>query len=141
MLNMSKDFEIVKADTNTTAGTTDTITSDAVEVAGAQSVLCIVDLGTITANGTATLQVTECDTSNGSYTDITGATAAAADDDDDTYLAVEVVKPKQRYIKIDCDRATANVVLGGMYAIVSKRKQAPITQGATAAAAPAVVLG
>lgn len=139
-LNLATQCEIVKADTATAAGTDDTITSDAVEVDGAESVLCLVCVGTVTATGTIAIQVTGCDTSGGSYTNITGATAAGTDADDDVVFAIEVVRPKLKYLKIAVTRATANVVIDTMVCVIQKNKNAPITQGATVGDTPSVVV-
>jgi len=127
----------VKCDTATADGFGDTITSDAVDITGATSVLCCVDLGAIAATGTATIQVTECATSGGSYTDITGATIAAAADDDNKILFLEVVNPTLQYLKIDVDRATANSAINTMFCICNVAHGVlPVVQDATVAATP-----
>ena len=140
MRNLSKDLEIIDADTITAAGT-GAVLSDAIEVGGARSVLGVVSIGIVVANGTNILTATECDTSGGSYTAITGATTGTVTNSSNTQLILEVVAPKKRYIKFTCTRAEANTTLDGMTAAVYGRKNRPITQGATAAEAPTVVIG
>jgi len=137
--NLSQVCDIVVADTATAAGTT-AITSDAVNVQGADSVLCIVSLGAITSTGTCALSVTESTTSGGSYTPITGATASATDADGETVLMTEIIRPKMGFIKIVATRAVANVVLKGIYAIVQRNGKYPTTQ-TTAADTATVVVG
>lgn len=138
--NLSKDLEFIDADTTTAAGS-NAITSDAVEVGGAFSVVGIVNLGTVVANGTNVVKLQECDTSDGSYSDITGATTGTLTNKSNTLAVVECIRPKKRYVQIVCTRAVANTTIEGMTALVKGRKNGPITQGSTVAEAPTVVIG
>lgn len=138
--NLSKDLEFVDADTTTAAGT-GAVTSDAIEVGGAYSVVGIVNLGVVVANGTNVVKMTECDTSGGSYSNITSATTGTITNNANTLAVVEVIRPKKRYVQIVCTRAVENTTIEGMTALVKGRKNGPITQGTTVAEAPTVVIG
>jgi hypothetical protein len=65
------------------AGTSD-ITSDAVDTSGCEGVLFIVSFGGITAGAVTSIKVQQCDTSAGSYADLTGTAQTVADTNDDT---------------------------------------------------------
>lgn len=94
--------------------------------------LCCVDLGTIAATGTVALQVTECATTGGTFTDISGATVSAAADDDDTILFLEVLSPRLPFIRIDVDRGTANSTINTMFCVINQGQgNFPVTQSAT----------
>lgn len=76
-------------------------------------------------------KLTECDTSGGSYTDITAAaiTQLAADDDDKVVaIEVDLTKNRKRYLKpvITAGDGTNGVYLAAMI-ILSRADKAPVT--------------
>jgi hypothetical protein len=84
-----------------------TITSPRFDMAGYDGVLFLVQMGTITATGTATI------TAHQAATDIdgaalTGASVAVADTDDDSLFAIDLRNPNERYVQVQIARATAN---------------------------------
>ena len=107
-----------------------TATAVAVDCIGASDVAILVQIGNIAANMTA-LKVTECDTSGGSYTDITGAaftnpTAAGSDNT----LAVCYINrrngARKRYLKVTAT-AGADATLIGAVALLASNEQTPDT--------------
>lgn len=81
-----------------------TATSAAIDCIGAGEVLLIVNLGNVAANMTA-LKIQECETSGGSYTDVTGGawTSPTAASGDNTIRIATINRRnggRQRYLKI-----------------------------------------
>jgi len=118
---------------------TGTITSDSVAVSGAKSVLCCVDLGAIATAGTSSIQVTECVTVDGTFTDIAGATITADDGDDYKLMCLEIVHPRKNFIRIDIDRATADSSINAMFCIINQGQgMLPVTQPSSLASPPTI---
>ncbi len=111
------------------AATTD-ITSDAVDTAGCEGVLFIVSFGAITSTAVTSIKVQQCDTSGGSYADLTGTGQTVADTNDDTTFYVDVFQPREQFLKLVVDRGTANAVVGPIIAIKYNAASRPTTQGA-----------
>lgn len=116
---------------NTTAGAagTSAITSSAVDTAGFDGCLFIVPLGTIVAGAVTSLKVQQCDTSGGSYADLTGSNQTIADTDDDKLLYVDVFRPREQFLKLVVSRATQNATIGGIIAILYNARNRPVTHG------------
>jgi hypothetical protein len=104
---------------NTTAGAAGTadITTAAVDTAGYEGVLFIVPLGTIVSGAVTSIKVQQCDTTGGSYADLTGSAQTIADTDDDKLLYVDVYRPQEQFLKLIVDRGTQNTTVGGVVAI------------------------
>ncbi len=100
------------------AGTTDTLTSDVLDTLGYDGVLFRVGFGAIAATGTATFKVQQCDTSGGSYADLTGTSSAATGTSDDLVIECEIVRPQERYLKTVITRATDNAAIDFVEAIL-----------------------
>lgn len=119
--------KIVIASTTTLgAAGTSAITSSAVDTAGFDGCLFIVPLGTIVSGAVTSLKVQQCDTTGGSYADLTGSSQTIADTDDDKLLYVDVVRPQEQFLKLVVSRATQNATIGGIIAILYQKR----TQGA-----------
>lgn len=118
----------------TAAASTGTTTSDAVDCAGAEGVLFLVDLGAITSTGTVTCKVQQSsdDAASDAYSDVAGSSIVNVGDASTTkQILVEVINPQKRYLKLLATRATANVVIDGVTAIKFGLKSEAATQGAT----------
>lgn len=129
-MRLSHDVKIVQAATVTAgaAGTSD-ITSDAVDTAGFECCTFVVPIGGATATAVTSLKVQQCDTSGGSYADLTGTAVTILDSDDDKTFYVEVVRPREQFLKLIVDRGTANVTVGGVIALLSGAANRPVTHG------------
>ena len=118
----------------TSASNTGTTTSTAVDCAGAEGVLFIVDLGTVTGNGLATckLQQSSDDAAADAYSDIEGSELASiATTGTLRQLLIEVINPQKRYLKLLVTRSVDNVVIDGAIAVKFGLKSEAVTQGAT----------
>ena len=119
----------------TTAGAagTSAITSSAVDTAGFDGCLFIVPLGTIVASAVTSIKVQQCDTSGGSYADLTGTNQTIADTDDDKLLYVDVFRPREQFLKLVVSRATQNATIGGIIAVLYNARSRPVTHGSNVA--------
>lgn len=115
----------------TTAGAagTSAITSSAVDCAGYDGCLFIVPVGAIVSGAATSIKVQQCDTSGGSYADLTGTSQTIADTDDDKLFYVDVFQPKEQFLKLVVSRATQNATIGGIIAIRYNASNRPATQG------------
>jgi hypothetical protein len=131
-MRFSHDCKIVQAATTTAgaAGTSD-VTSDAIDTAGFEGCCFIVPIGAITAGAVTSIKVQQCDTSGGSYADLTGTAVTIADDADDKTFYVEVIRPREQYLKLVVDRATQNATVGSVIAVLFGAGNKPVSHGAT----------
>lgn len=107
-MNTVQDLKIVNAlspqSLNGAAGTT-----NYADTAGFRYAMVVAKFGTIGAAAATVLKVTECDTSGGTYTDITGAVSSGttgdgrlpqpADDDVYFYFFIRLGGTRKRYLK------------------------------------------
>ena len=131
-MRLSHDCKIVQAATVTAgaSGTTD-VTSDAVDTAGFETCLFIVPIGGVTSTAVTSIKVQQCDTSGGSYSDLTGTSVTIADSDDDKTFYVEVTRPREQFLKLVVDRGTAAATVGGVIAILGGAGNKPTSHGAS----------
>lgn len=88
-----------------TTGTT-TITGSALDMAGYDGALFIVRLGTPAADNS--IKITQCDTSGGSYADLTGT--KVGDHATDSPLIVDVRRPREQFLKYVVTRTTSTTI-------------------------------
>lgn len=121
MLSLLKNLEFRRVLGPVVAGTS-TQTTSAVNMSGVQTVLFVVGLGTITAGGvvTCTLRGSNDDSTYGDLEDDADANQEVTiyDSEDNLLVLIEVVKPRQKYIKLQIVRATANAVIDLVIAIM-----------------------
>lgn len=110
-----------------------TVTSDLVDSAGYDGVTFIVSVNDMTASAEITATAQGGNASDGSdASDLVATatyTATGADDGDGKLLAVEVFRPRHRYVRLKVARATANSSLDAIVALKAKPAEAPVTQG------------
>lgn len=112
------------------AGTTDTLTSDRVNMAGYDGVLFIASIGTVVDTGTATM------VSRQAATDISGSahsgsSVVATTGDSDKFIAIDIKNlgdPGDQYVGVTLVRATANIVVNEIIAIQYGPRTLPVTQ-------------
>lgn len=127
----TEDNKIFIASTTTAGAAAQTaITSAAVDCAGYDSCTFVIPLGTIVSTAVTSAKVQQCDTSGGSYADLTGTNITIADDADDGLRYIEVIRPKEQFLKCVVSRGTANATIGGIIAILSRAGGRPVSHGA-----------
>lgn len=136
-----KNCKILKVMDSQAAGVSDP-TSDIVDTQGYQGVCFICKLGTVTDGGAVSMKVQQ-NTANSTtgMADLSGASAAiaTADSDDEQSLVVEVIKPRERYLRAVMTRATQNSEIDAIYAILFGARALPISQPATIDASTQVI--
>lgn len=116
------------------------------DMQGYESIIAFTTITDSVATGVATLKIEEnsADSDTG-MTAISGASHAATcavnDDLNGKILAVEVVKPMERYVQAVRTSVTANIAFGEVYVIRIPAKKQPVSTASTAASAPTVVAG
>lgn len=131
MENLAKNVLISTAITPTAgaAGTTD-INGTTLDMANFESVFMSVRMGAITANAVTSIKAQQGDESDLSdAADLAGTGITIADDDDEQIFGIDLVKPSKRYVRLVCDRGTANAVVAGAEYIQYDGKKGPVTQG------------
>jgi len=116
------------------AGTSDTLTSDAVDMKGFNSAYFIFTLGAITSTGTANcyLQQSSDDADADAYADLEGsAKISSGDTATQKIIIIEIINPGERYVKALIDRATANVEVDSISVIKFGPKGMPTVQSST----------
>lgn len=125
-MNLSKVVKVVLAKaTQTSAGTE--VLSDAIDTLGFEGCMFVGSITTANAGNYA--KVTQCDTSGGSYADLTG-TKLVPGDNGDSFL-IDINQPLERYLKLSIIRAGANTVTGDVYALLYGARTVPVSHGTT----------
>jgi predicted secreted protein len=88
------------------AAGTSTITSTALDMAGYDGALFIIRLGTPAADNS--VKITQCDTTGGSYADLTGT--KVGDHATDTPLIVDIKRPREQFLKYVVTRTTSTTI-------------------------------
>lgn len=117
------------------AGTSD-VESEAVDMQGFEGVAFVTLCGSILAGGLITMKAQQSNDLAGSpdaYSDLAGtANAVSADTDDNKLLGVEIFRPKRRYVRAAITRGDGgNSTIDGLFAVLFRPGQMPVTQGAT----------
>lgn len=108
--------------------------SDVVDMNGFDTVTFLALLGDVSDGSVLTLTIQHGALADGSDMANTGVAAtftAGASNADSKILAVEGHHPTKRYCRARLTRTTANAVVGGIIAIQSNPKVAPVTQDAS----------
>ncbi len=125
-----KEMKISSAITPTAgaAGTTD-INGSEVDMQGYENVLMVVHMGAIVAGAVTTLKAQQ-DIVTGMATaaDLLGTSQTIADDDDDKVFYLDLVKPRERFVRLVVPRATQNATLAAWYVQYNGKKR-PSTHG------------
>lgn len=114
------------------AGTSD-VNSDYIDMDGFRHVSVVVEIGTIAASGAVTCSLTQCATSGGTYTAVTGATSTvSADTDDNKLIVLDLLDVTQRYVKLSTVRGDGgNSTINAAVAIKRGARKKPSTASAT----------
>lgn len=143
MRQLFKDAKHLRVTTNGTnyqnaAGTSDTLTSGAIDTIGFESVAIQLLVGAVTSTGTCTIKVQQS-SDNGStddYTDIAGTAQVATTGDSNKAILVDIHRPAKRYLKVVTTRATANVAIDGLVAFLYGAGDVAVTQPAATVIGP-----
>jgi len=141
-MNLSKDVKITRVENAVAAGSADE-NGASVDMQNFESVMFVAMLGTLTANQVTTMKAQQSsdDGSADAFADIAGSqTTAMADDDDNQCIILDIVKPRERYVRPVLERATANAVIDGIIAIQYGPLKKPTTHDAATVQTSQVVV-
>ena len=141
MQSFLKENKVLFAENSVAAGQATTV-GEIVDTAGFENATFIYKLGAVTDGAAATLKIyMDADYAFGSASEISGASAAiaTASSDSDQFLMVEVIKPRERYLRPTIVTATQDVEIDSAICILSNPDVIPVTQPATVDASTVVV--
>jgi hypothetical protein len=128
---LSDDVKIVQAVTLTAgaAGTT-VINGTAIDTAGFDGVLFVVQFGAIVATAVTSIKAQQ-DTvaAMSGAADIAGTSQTVADTDDDKVFYIDLRRPLEQFVRLVVSRATAAVTCSAM-AYLYRARSKPVTHGA-----------
>lgn len=129
MLSLLKNFRLLRVKGPVAAGQT-AVKSDGVDMAGAQSCLFVVGLGTLSAGNVTTVKLQGSNTDvDGNYVDLASSSYNVQDSEDNLLALIEIIKPKYRYVRVVVTPATANGVIDLIIAMVGVTlRNLPVTQ-------------
>ena len=130
-MNLSKNAKVSKIVSVTAgvAGTSDTITSSAIDMTGFDSVIIVAQLGAFSAGGTAALKVQDS-SDNSTYADVEGTLQSFVAGDAEEVVLIDIANPRKRYMKLLNTRATANSAFSAI-AIQYNSKLVPVASQGT----------
>lgn len=134
--NLIKDVELRRISNAVAAGqgTTD---CTIVDMEGYDEVTFVLALGAVTNAGVVTFQIAQADDNDTNDMVVSAATSGAITSDGTTIalsnklIAITVAKPSYRYLEAQVVRATQDAVIDGVFAVLSKGRSVPTTQGST----------
>lgn len=136
---LGKNVEIDLVQDGLSAGQTDP-DSSSVDMAGFESVMFIGIIGDQTATGTAVLAA-EGSTDDSTFVAITNGSVTGPANSDDSLLIIDVVRPKDRFIRVAMTLATDDTTWGGTIAIRYNGRKPPFTSNDLAVAMTTVIGG
>lgn len=124
-----KDMKITRVNNAAAAAQTE-LDSSCVDMAGFDSVLFVIALGTVTDASVMTMTIKSNPTnSNSGGTTEKAGTAVTASTSSNKTMAVEVHKPSQRFVYCAFTRTAQNAAVDAIYAIQFNAKSVPQTHG------------
>ena len=129
-LSKSVSLERVVTVTAGAAGTSD-INSTAVDMAGFEGVMFLVQMGAIVSGAVTSVKVQQSDDDGSSddYTDVEGTAQTVADNDDEEVFYVDVFRPRKRYVRLVVDRGTQNATCSAVAVKYGPTRKMPTTHG------------
>lgn len=135
-LNLAKDAKWLVVHAPVAAGATDITDCTVVDTAGYDNVVFAVKFGAIVTGAVTSIKVQQSsDNSADTYADLAGSNVAIADDQDGKIALVEIIRPRERYLKLQILRATQNATVDAALAILHGGGVMPATQSDVAGTA------
>ena len=133
ILSLLKECKILPVENSVAAGQATTV-GGIIDTAGFGGACFIYKLGAVTDGAAVTLKVySGTDATVSDVAELSGASAAiaTASSDSDQYLIVDVIKPRERYLRPTIVTATQNVEIDSAFCILYNPDVKPVTQPAT----------
>jgi len=133
MMSFLKECKIITVENSVAAGQATTV-GEIVDTQGYDSACFVYKLGAVTDGAAVTLKIYQgTDATVSDVAEMSGASAAiaAASSDSDQLLVVDVIKPRERYLRPTIVTATQNVEIDSAFCILYNSTLKPITQPTT----------
>ena len=141
MMSLLKECKIVPVENSVAAGRATTV-GEIVDTAGFQCACFIYKLGTVTNGAAVTLKIYQgTDSTVSDVAELSGASAAIAStsSDSEQELVIDVIKPRERYLRPTIVTATQDVEIDWGVCILYNPDVIPVTQPTTVDASTLVV--
>ena len=141
MMSFLKECKIVPVENSVAAGQATTV-GEIVDTAGFQCACFVYKLGAVVDGAAVTLKIYQgSDASVSDVAELSGASAAiaTASSDSEQELVVDVIRPRERYLRPTIVTATQNVEIDCGVCILYNPDTIPVTQPATVDASALVV--
>ncbi|MDE2103760.1 MAG: hypothetical protein KGL39_41365 [Patescibacteria group bacterium] len=115
------------------AGTTDTLTSNALDTEGYDGVAVMFVFGAVSATAVGTPKLQYSTDNNNDYVDVNASHQTIGATDTEKIVITEIFRPTQRYIESVITRATANIAVDAVIAFLFRAEYAAVDQDATIA--------
>lgn len=132
-LSFLKECKVVTVENSVSAGQATTV-GEIVDMQGYDSACFIYKLGAVTDGAAVTLKIYQgTDATVSDVAELSGASAAIAEtsSDSDQVLMIDVIKPRERYLRPTIVTATQNVEIDSAFCILYNAAVKPISQPAT----------
>lgn len=131
--SLLRECEFVPVENSVAAGQATTV-GEIVDTQGYGAACFVYKLGAVTDGAAVTLKIYQgTDATVSDVAEMSGASAAiaTASSDSDQYLIVDVIKPRERYLRPTIVTATQDVEIDSAFCILYNPSAKPITQPAT----------
>lgn len=113
------------------AGST-AVNSDIVDTAGYDGVRFLLSMGAITSGAATSAKIQQNTANSGTgMADLEGSSVTIADTDDNKVVVLEVLRPRERYLRLVTSRATQNAVIDGLIVELFNARTTPVTADST----------
>lgn len=133
MTSFLNECKIVFVENSVSAGKATTV-GEIVDTAGFDGACFIYKLGAVTDGAAVTLKIYQgTDATVSDVAEMSGASAAiaTASSDSDQFLVIDVIKPRERYLRPTIVTATENVEIDSAICILYNPSVSPVTQPST----------
>lgn len=128
MLNASKEVKLLTAITPTAgAAGASAISGTGLDMSAFESVLMVCRFGAITTGAVTSIKAQQSE-DNSSFADLEGTGQTVADTDDDLIFYIDLIKPRERYVRLAVSRATQNAVVAEAHYVQYGAMKQPTTQ-------------
>jgi hypothetical protein len=126
-MNITKSAKMTRV-LNATASGTSTVNGSVIDMQGYQSVTFVCCMGGIASSAVTTMKVqSNTSSATGTMGDLAGSAISIADTDDNKVVAIEIVNPRERYLRPVITRSTANAGIDSVIALQTQAAAEPVT--------------
>lgn len=136
MQHLTNKVKTIRVHAPVAAGATDVTDCAVVDMANYEGVRFIVGFGAIVSGAATSIDVQQAtaktsDTALTSGADLLGSKITVADTDDNTLVITDIIRPRERYVQVQVQRATQNATVDLIIAELYGARKLPVTKDAT----------